>query len=103
MRIRKPLRAARLRLKQGIPGAAEEFKAATAPLRNLNMGRMLLVYMVAHIAIPAYAATILWSDIKAPPIVSLKHPHYTTAMQRLQHTLVNLQKQGIYRKFKHEE
>jgi hypothetical protein len=87
-----------------VPGAKDVLKATQQhATRSMKAKNFFLAYAIAHLAIPAYIATVAWNDIKAPPIVSLKHPHYTTARQRLQHTLANLQKQGIYRKFEHSE
>ena len=104
VRIKKPIAAARLRFQQGLPGAEEQLNALKhRAMLNVKTRKVMLAYAIAHFAIPAYIATVLWNDIKQPPITSFKHPIFTTPRQRLDKTLGQWQKRGIYLKFQHEE
>jgi len=104
VRQNKAIRAARVRFKQGLPGAEEELNDVKHhAMLNVKMRKVFFAYAIAHLAIPAYVASMLWVDIKQPPITSFKHPVITTAQQRLDTTLAKWRKRGIYIKFVHED
>ncbi len=103
-RHKKLMKAAFVRVREGLPNAEEELNAIRHHgLLNLKTRNVMVPYALAHFIIPAYVVTTLWNDIKQPPITSFKHPKITTPRQRLDATLAQWRKRGIYIKFEHED